>query len=567
MLVLDAVFLIAISTLVFYWLLLRWHTTCRRCPVIKFNIFFGTEGGTAKRYAYRLENVLSQASRVDVSVTDLINFHKDLLYDGELGINIFIVATYGDGEPPANVIGFSKWLNTLREPLPNLNYSVFGLGDSGYLQFNEFAKQIDRRLAFLGGTRKMPLCLGDAARNLEADFRTWQISLCQLYNLTECNVDVPINTSEELSFTYLSSTEVEKLGGSFTGEPEYRLSFRYNAPTAFTHYLDLTTPPLFDVLECLAQCAKSKGERVFLQNLITAQARDTGEETYEKWILAAKRNIVEVLEDLPSCRPSADLLCRLLPRLQPRFYSVASSFRCQPDRVRLIVKVLEYTSLTGTRQSSYLNVFLIRFLIETAFVTIEAHICLVGRLHKGVASNFLYSMHPGDRVAIFLRSSDFRLPRNPLTPIVMVAAGTGIAPFLGFIQERMFIKSKGGRLGEAMLFYGCRSPNQDRILPDELANALNSGVLSCLQFAYSREQAQKVYVQHLLRGCAETIWPLLKAKNGHFYVCGDSRGMAQDVRHALLEIIQKQGSLTSTKAEEFFNELKSARRCIFDTWT
>ncbi|KAL5962077.1 hypothetical protein TSMEX_010390 [Taenia solium] len=554
MLVFDAVFLVAISTLVFYWLLLRWHTTYRRCPVFKFNIFFGTEGGTAKRYAHRLENVLSQASRVDVSVTDLIHFHKNLLYDGELGINIFIVATYGDGEPPANVIGFSKWLNTLREPLPNLNYSVFGLGDSGYLQFNEFAKQIDRRLAFLGGTRKMPLCLGDAARNLEADFRTWQISLCQLYNLTECNVDVPRNTSEELTFTYLSSAEVEKLGGSFTGEPECRLSFRYNAPyapgdrlavlpqnsedlvqrlcgstrkcfnhfptpctfrTAFTHYLDLTTPPMFDVLECLARCAKSKGERVFLQNLITVQARDTGEETYEKWILAAKRNIVEVLEDLPSCRPSADLLCRLLPRLQPRFYSVASSFRCQPDRVRLIVKVLEYTSLTGIRRSS----------------------------------------------------SDFRLPRNPLTPIVMVAAGTGIAPFLGFIQERTFIKSKGGRLGEAMLFYGCRSRNQDRILPDELADALNSGVLSYLQFAYSREQAQKVYVQHLLRGCAETIWSLLKAKNGHFYVCGDSRGMAQDVRHALLEIIQQQGSLTSTKAEEFFNELKSARRCIFDAWT
>lgn len=78
----------------------------------------------------------------------------------------------------------------------------------------------------------------------------------------------------------------------------------------------------------------------------------------------------------------------------------------------------------------------------------------------------------------------------------------------------------GGRLGEAMLFYGCRSRNQDCILPDELADALNSGVLSCLQFAYSREQVQKVYVQHLLRGYAEAIWSLLKIKNGHFYVCG-----------------------------------------------
>lgn len=76
----------------------------------------------------------------------------------------------------------------------------------------------------------MPLCLGDAACNLEADFRTWQISLCQLYNLTECNADVSMNVSDELAFIYLSSAEVEKLGGSFTGEPEYRLSFRFNAP-------------------------------------------------------------------------------------------------------------------------------------------------------------------------------------------------------------------------------------------------------------------------------------------------------------------------------------------------
>ncbi|KAL5111098.1 hypothetical protein TcWFU_000120 [Taenia crassiceps] len=609
---------------------MRFNTAYLRCPVFKFNIFFGTENGTAKRYAYRLENFLSRAPEVDVSVTDLANFHRDLLCVGELGINIFIVATYGDGEPPDSVMGFSHWLHTLREPLPCCNYSVFGLGDSGYLQFNEFAKQIDRRLAFLGGSRKMQLCLGDAARNLEADFRAWRISLCQLYNLTECNVDASMDASEESAFTYLSSTEVEKLGGPFTGEPEYRLSFRFNAPpfspanpflatviantellnctdrscrflelnisnssiryapgdrlailpqnskdlverlcailqvdseqyiyaksvadstgkranyfptpctfrTAFTHYLDLTTPPLFDVLECLAQCARSKDEQVFIRDLIAANAGDAGKETYEKWILAARRNVVEVLEDLPSCRPSADLLCRMLPRLQPRFYSVASSFRYQPDRVRLIVKVLEYTSLAG-------------------------------RLHKGVASSFLSGMHPGDCVAVFLRRSEFRLPRNPLTPIVMVAAGTGIAPFLGFIQERMFVKSKGGRLGEAILFYGCRSRDQDLILPNELSEALSSGALSCLQFAYSREQAQKVYVQHLLRGYAETIWSLLNTKNGHFYVCGDSRSMAQDVRHALLEIIQQQGSLTSTKADEFFQGLKSSRRCMFDTW-
>lgn len=124
MLLFDAVFLIAVSTLVFYWLRLRWYTTHLRCPVFKFNIFFGTESGTAKRCAYRLESILSHSSSADISVNDLTNFRRDLLCDGKLGLNIFIVATYGDGEPPDSAIGFSNWLHTLREPLSNLNYSV-----------------------------------------------------------------------------------------------------------------------------------------------------------------------------------------------------------------------------------------------------------------------------------------------------------------------------------------------------------------------------------------------------------------------------------------------------------
>lgn len=102
----------------------------------------------------------------------------------------------------------------------------------------------------------------------------------------------------------------------------------------------------------------------------------------------------------------------------------------------------------------------------------------------------------------------------------MVCAGTGLAPFLGFLQERTFIRSKGGRLGEAMLFYGCRNRDQDCILPHELSEALEGGVLSHLQIAYSRDQKHKIYVQHLMRNLSETVWSLLKSRGGYIYICG-----------------------------------------------
>ncbi|VUZ57692.1 unnamed protein product [Hymenolepis diminuta] len=306
--------------------------------------------------------------------------------------------------------------------------------------------------------------------------------------------------------------------------------------TAFTHYLDIMFPIRFDLIEALISCTESEKEQAFLRNLIEPKKDKNGENSYEQWILASRRGIVEVLEDLPSCRPSPDLVCRLLPRLQPRFYSVASSARYQPNRLRLIVKVVEYTSLTR-------------------------------RLHKGIASNYLASLVPGNTVPVYLRRSEFKLPRSPLTPIIMVCAGTGLAPFLGFLQERTFIRSKGGRLGVAMLFYGCRNRDQDCILPHELKEALEGGVLSHLQIAYSRDQEHKIYVQHLMRYLSETVWSLLKSRGGSIYVCGDSKTMARDVRQTLVEIFQQHGAMTQLEAEEYFQELKSTNRCLFDAWS
>ncbi|VDN98495.1 unnamed protein product [Rodentolepis nana] len=588
---LNSILISSASALILYWLYQRRHAIFNISPSYIFKIFYGTESGTAERYSYSLKKFLSQSPKVKAFVSNLNNFDQVNMRLSN-NLNIFIVATYGDGKPPDDVFDFDIWLRERGDSFPDLNFVVFGLGDSSYLEFNEFAKQVDCRFHKLRGVRKMPICLGDCAHNIEADF--------------QCKIDALPILEDEYEITHPTASEVESLGGAFTGEPGHLNSYRFNAPsfspvnpfvapiivnselyscsdrscrlieldfnksdikyvagdhlailprnleklvlllcnllnvdpqdyiqirslsssskkypsrfptpctymTAFTHYLDITSPIRFDLIE-------------------------NDENSYERWILASMRGIVEVLEDLPSCRPSADLICRLLPRLQPRFYSVASSSRYQPNRLRLIVKAVEYTSLTG-------------------------------RLHAGVASTYLGSLGPGDSVPVYLRRSEFKLPRSPLTPIIMVCAGTGIAPFLGFLQERTFIKSKGGRLGEAMLFYGCRNRGQDCILPNELNEALERGVFSHLQIAYSRDQEHKIYVQHLMRDLSETIWALLKFRCGYFYVCGDSKNMARDVKHTLVQIFQQHGAMTRIEAEEYFQELKLANRCLFDAWS
>ncbi len=179
--------------------------------------------------------------------------------------------------------------------------------------------------------------------------------------------------------------------------------------TAFTHYLDITSPPRFDVLRLLSASCDSDSTRDFINTLLS----DSGQ--YEAWCLAARRGIVDVLEDLPSCQPKAEVLITLLPRLKPRHFSIASSPCVRQDRIQLAVAVVDY----------------------------EAG----GRTHNGVASTYLSALKPGDKAPVFVVGrtgmQQLRMPSSPVTPIIMVAAGTGIAPFRAFIQERRFIKGKG----------------------------------------------------------------------------------------------------------------------------
>uniref|UniRef100_A0A8C1KLB7 NADPH--hemoprotein reductase n=1 Tax=Cyprinus carpio TaxID=7962 RepID=A0A8C1KLB7_CYPCA len=309
--------------------------------------------------------------------------------------------------------------------------------------------------------------------------------------------------------------------------------------TALTHYLDITNPPRTNVLYELAQYATDPKEQENMRKM--ASSSPEGKALYQSWVLDSCRNILAILEDFPSLRPPIDHLCELLPRLQARYYSIASSSKVHPDSIHICAVVVEYETKTG-------------------------------RVNKGVATNWLKSKMPTDNghkatVPMYIRKSQFRLPFKSSNPVIMIGPGTGIAPFMGFVQERSWLKEQGKEVGETVLYYGCRHKNEDFLYQEELDEFEKTGVLTALNVAFSRDQADKVYVQHLLKKNKEAVWRLVHTDNAHIYICGDARNMARDVQNAFYEIAEELGGLSRAQAVDYIKKLMTKGRYSQDVWS
>ncbi|XP_055676732.1 NADPH--cytochrome P450 reductase-like isoform X2 [Lutzomyia longipalpis] len=307
--------------------------------------------------------------------------------------------------------------------------------------------------------------------------------------------------------------------------------------TALTHYLEITAIPRTHILKELAEYCSDEKDKEFLRFLSSTTAE--GKAKYQSWVQDATRNIVHILEDTPSCRPPIDHVCEILPRLQPRYYSISSSSKLYPQTVHITAVLVKYETATG-------------------------------RVNKGVATNFLAAQRPeGDplpRVPIFIRKSQFRLPTKPEIPIIMIGPGTGLAPFRGFIQERDNCRREGQNVGDTILYFGCRKKAEDFLYEEELNEFVNKGSLQ-LRVAFSREQEKKVYVTHLLQEDSDKVWDVIGEKKGHVYICGDAKNMALDVRNILLNVIQTKGNLSESEAQQYLKKMEAQKRYSADVWS
>ncbi len=241
--------------------------------------------------------------------------------------------------------------------------------------------------------------------------------------------------------------------------------------------------------------------------------------------------IIDFLLDNPSVRFSPEEFTATLRKLQPRLYSIASSLRARPEQVDFIIAAVRY----------------------------ESH----GRPRTGVASSYLADrVKPGEAVPMFVHiAKGFRLPEDPATPIIMVGPGTGVAPFRAYLQERAAV----GATGRNWLFFGEQRARCDFLYEDELKAMAAKGVLSRFDTAFSRDQDQKIYVQHRLQEHAKELYAWLE-EGAHFYVCGDAARMAKDVDVALHRIVETQGGKSPEGAAEYVETLRKGKRYKRDVY-
>lgn len=304
--------------------------------------------------------------------------------------------------------------------------------------------------------------------------------------------------------------------------------------TAFTRFLDITTPPSLLLLKILAAQATKDCDRERLENL-TNDSR-----LYEEWKYEGYPNIVQVLDEFPSLRIPPSLLLTQLPILQQRYYSISSSSYMCPGEIHATVAVVSYRTHGNT-----------------------------GPVHEGVCSTWLNRQEVGEIIPCVVRQAPaFHLPEDATRPIILVGPGTGIAPFRSFWQQRKIDREmlqppqRGERKGwgDIYLYFGCRKSNIDNIYKQELEQAKQEGVIKEVYTALSRESDQpKAYVQNILNKNSRDVYQTIVKEGGHFYVCGDVK-MASDVTATLEKIIMTEGMMTTQDAKNYILKLRDGDR-------
>ncbi|GLS28610.1 cytochrome P450 / NADPH-cytochrome P450 reductase [Mesorhizobium albiziae] len=574
----------------------------------KATVLFGSNLGTTEELARAIANS-AELNGFDTRFADLDSCAGNLPTEGAV---IIASASY-NGAPPDNAAKFVKWLNEAQPgAAAGVNYLVFGCGNRDWAStFQATPRHLDERLEALGGSRIVARGEGDAREDLDGQFQDW---FKKLWPQVGAALKLDIDFSEEAKAEPLYAVEVvsgaplnpaigqagavamkiaanrelqdvtasgrstrhievalpegqsyqpgdhlcvvpvnspalvervEKRFG-FAPDTQIRLTttggrhapFPVDGPLSvrgiLSSYVELQHVATRKQIRTMAEQTRCPVTKPELERL-ASEASD-GVDAYKSEVFARRKSVLDLLEEFPACELPFGLYLEMLPVLSPRYYSISSSPNAEPDRCAITVGVVEGEARAGNG------------------------------IYKGVCSTHLVDCGEGSTIHASIKETKagFRLPENPQTPLIMIGPGTGLAPFRAFLQERQLQAAQAKKLGPAMLFFGCRHPDQDFLYRPELEEMAGKGLVE-LHVAFSRHGGEKTYVQDLLRKNRSRVWELIEA-GAHIYVCGDGSRMEPDVKRALAMLYAEAKDTGSSAADAWMEQMSRDNRYVLDVW-
>ncbi|WP_298942378.1 assimilatory sulfite reductase (NADPH) flavoprotein subunit [uncultured Psychromonas sp.] len=536
-------------------------------------ILVGSQTGNAKGVAQELAEQAT-AKGIPNQLISMADYKVKAIKDES---HVIVVAsTNGEGEAPDDAIDLHAFLASKKAPkLADLKFAVLGLGDSSYEFFCQTGKDFEQRLQTLGGeiiTERLDADVDyqevtqawfdKALTAVEATLEKAGTSTTAAVATGTIVTENKYNKQNPFSASLLTS---QKITGDRSAKDVRHIEIdlegsdlHYTAGDALGIWFKNDQNMVDELIEKLGLDATKEvtvgDNKIALKEALIEEYELTG--THPGFIegyaaLTENEALLKLAEDKNACRDFAnnnqvvdvvtatgndkvteENFVALLRRSSPRLYSIASSQTEVEEEVHLTVGAVVFENESGQQRG-------------------------------GSASTFLsHRLEEGQEVKVFIEDNhNFRLPANPETPVIMVGPGTGIAPFRAFMQEREATEATG----KNWLLFGDQTFNEDFLYQVEWQTHLKSGLLTRLDLAFSRDQAEKIYVQDRLKENAAEVFKWLQ-DGAHFYVCGDANRMAKDVQTTLIEIISKQGKLSLEDAEEYLTELRQAKRYQRDVY-
>ena len=574
----------------------------------KATVLYGSNLGTTEEFARTIAQS-AELNGFETVLADLDDYAGNLPTDGAV---IIASASY-NGAPPDNATRFVKWLGEASPgAAAGVNYLVFGCGNRDWAStFQKTPRMIDERLEALGARRIASRGEADAREDLDGQFQDWlkrlwpavgeglgldidfseQAKAEPLYQVelvTEAGGNpaigqagakpmkivanrelqnreasgrstrhIEVRLPEGLSYRpgdhlcvvpVNSAALVERVEKRFGFAPDAQIRLRTtegrHSPLAtdgpipvrriLSDYVELQAVATRKQVQAMAEntrCPRTKPE---LERL-GGEAKD-GVDAYRTEVFAKRKSVLDLLEQFPACELPFGQFLEMLPVMAPRYYSISSSPNAAAGLCAVTVGIVEGPARSGSGT------------------------------YKGVCSNHLIDLGDGATIHASVKETKagFRLPDDPATPLIMIGPGTGLAPFRAFLQERAGRKAAGETLAPAMLFFGCRHPEQDFIYRDELEKMAADGLVD-LHVAFSRHDGERTYVQDLLLKQRDAVWKLVEA-GAKIFVCGDGSRMEPDVKRALTRIYAEEKDVDAESADAWMDEMGRSNRYVLDVW-